>query len=213
MGDIVTGHISKGAVHRKIDALVNRWEFYFYRRAAFLDALKHEAATVEIYLDILQRPSPDWPGVTQAEADYLRRTWFGTWWPGLQPVYPRVRHGLIKAIEEAGNFRLLDSYWCSAGADTVFEVFVLRSFFQVTRIILTPPPPTDAPVPPMRTNASPAWVVKPRVADEAPGTQTLTEIVETVIEPEQKQNKTAEQIRKETVTVWRVNEYYQSPPE
>ena len=211
MGDTVTGHISKGVVHRKIDALVNRWDpvTYFYRRAAFLEALRSEATTVYTYLDILQRPSPDWPGVSQGEADYLLNTWYKDWWSALQPIYPRVRHGLIKAIEEAGASRMLDSYWCSAAPSSVFEVLVLRGFWQVTRIILTPPSPAGAAS--MRPFKSPSWVFKPRVAEEVPGTQTLTEIVESVLEPEQQQGRSPEDIRKDKVVVWRVKEYYESP--
>ena len=100
------------------------------------------------------------------------------WLQALQPVYPIVRQGLIKAIEEAGDTLLVDSYWLPAATDGILEVIVARSARQVTRIILTP----SSPAPTMlRHTDAPMWVVKRKTGNEQPGDATNNEVVESVL--------------------------------
>jgi len=180
VGQGVLGHISKGIVLTKLDALLNHTDGkgQFDKRAAFLAALKAQAATPDDYRNILVAQA----GVTADESKYLGDTWYGTgpkgWWQGLQPVYPIVRQGLIKAIEEAGDKLLVDSYWLPAASDGILEVIVARSERQVTRIILTP----SSPAPTMlRHTDAPMWVVKRKMGNEQPSDATNNEVVESVL--------------------------------
>jgi hypothetical protein len=182
MGDGVKGHITKGPIHAKVDAALNRQDQPggpFVRRAAFLDALT-KAKTAEDYLALIQAE-----GVDATTAGYLRNTWYSSsatapkgWWLHLQPIYPILQQGLIKALQEAGDQLLIDSYWLPAANATAVEVVVARSARQVTRLILTPP--SDGPMNPRHTPA-PMWVVRGRAgAQEQPGLVTIDEVVESV---------------------------------
>ena len=180
MGDGVKGHITKGPIHAKVDAVLNRQDQPggpFVRRAAFLAALI-KAKVAEDYLGLIQAE-----GVNPVMVGYLRETWYGTtapkgWWLHLQPIFPILHQGLIKTIEEAGEQLLIDSYWLPAANTTAVEVVVARSARQVTRLILTPP--SDGPMNPRNTPA-PMWVVKGRAgAQEQPGFVTIDEAVESV---------------------------------
>jgi hypothetical protein len=145
-------YIAKGAVHQKIDPLVNDTNDP-KRREALLTALKDSSRD---YVQILVEHA----GVTAAEAAVLRRTWYNPngWWPDHQPIEPIVRQGLIKSIELAMERSLpIDSYWV-CGGDQV-QVIVTCSNYQVTRLILTPPiSPETAPATP--GPIEPIWVVK-----------------------------------------------------
>jgi hypothetical protein len=180
MGDGIVGHISKGPVHTKIDALVNQRDAkgQFDQRATFLDALINRANTSEDYLGILQSQAH----VTPDEANYLRVRWYGTgkegFFPQVQPIYPVVRQGLIKALQEAGQRLALDSYWVAVAGDSVFETIVVKSAVQVTRLVMTPISPRT---PRTRSNPAPMWVVKRRAsANEVPGFGPDDEQVESV---------------------------------
>lgn len=150
MGEGVFGNIVKGPVHQAVDAVVNDPT----RRAAFLAGLRG-AATADQYCTLLTDNL-----LPPVQADYLRRWWYNgadRFWPWLQPIYPILKRGLIKAIEVADMSPVLplDSYWSTGG--TQVQVFVARSKQQVTRIILTPatPPPTVR-----RMRDAPMWVVR-----------------------------------------------------
>jgi hypothetical protein len=179
MGDGIVGHISKGPIHAKVDALVNHRDAkgQFDRRAAFLRALIDEADTSDAYRRILETQA----GVTTGESSYLRDTWYGTtggFFPQLQPIYPVVRQGLIKALQEAGQHLALDSYWVAVAGDSVFETIVVKSAVQVTRLIVTPISPRT---PRTRNTPAPMWVVKRKTsANEAPGFGPDDERVESV---------------------------------
>lgn len=179
MGDGIIGHISKGPVHTKIDALVNHKDAgRFDRRAAFLDAIVNQAHTSDAYRQILRSLA----GVTESESNYLRDTWYNTstkeWWPDLQPIYPALRQGLIKALQEAGQDLLLDSYWSPVAGDTVIETLIVKSPVQVTRIIVTPISPRWLTA---RTTLAPMWVVKPKTSSiEVEGHGPHDEVVESV---------------------------------
>ena len=180
MGDGITGHVSKGPIHTKVDALVNRRDGNdaFDKRAAFLDAITNHASTSDAYLQILRTQA----GVSPEESDYLAKIWYNTgpggWWPQVQPIYPVLQQGLIKALEEAGQDRLLDSYWMPVGADTVIETIIVKSAVQVTRIIVTPQSPRT---PRHRNTPAPMWVTRPRAsAQEVPGFGPDDEVVVSV---------------------------------
>ena len=111
MGDGIAGQISKGPVHKKVDDHVNHMAGgVFDKRAAFLTKLQ-AATTWQPYLQMLETDV----GLTQAESNYLRTKWYdttdpGVSWKNLQPIYPVLRQGLIKALQEAGTTLPLDSY-------------------------------------------------------------------------------------------------------
>jgi hypothetical protein len=178
MGDGIKGHITKGPIHTKVDAALNRQDQPggpFVRRAAFLAALLKAPAAAD-YLALVQAEA----GVDQLEAKYLRDTWYNTggWWAWLQPIYPILQQGLIKTIQEAGDQLLIDSYWLPAANSTGVEVVVARSARQVTRLILTPPGEGTVMA---RHTLAPTWVVRSRTgSQEQPGLGTLDEVVESV---------------------------------
>lgn len=179
MGDGIVGHISKGPVHSKIDALVNHKDkSQFDKRATFLEAMINQANSSELYREILRTQA----GVSQRESDYLRDTWYDTktkvWWPEMQPIYPILRQGLIKALQEAGQDLLLDSYWAPVAGNSVIETIIVKSAVQVTRLIVTPISPRLLTP---RTALAPMWVVKRKTNDnEVPGFGPDDEVVEAV---------------------------------
>jgi hypothetical protein len=180
MGDGIVGHISKGPIHDKVDALVNHRNAkgQFDQRGTFLDALINGANTSEDYLRILQTQAH----VTPDEANYLRVRWYGpgkdVFFPQVQPIYPVIRQGLVKALQEAGQHLALDSYWVAVAADSVFETIVVKSAVQVTRLIMTPISPRT---PRTRSKPAPMWVVKRKTsATEVPGFGPDDELVESV---------------------------------
>ena len=180
MGDGIVGHISKGPIHAKVDALVNHRDAkgQFDQRATFLDALINRANTPEDYLRILQTQAH----VTPDEASYLGLRWYNTgkdgFFPQVQPIYGVIRQGLIKALQEAGQHLALDSYWVAVAGDSVFETIVVKSAVQVTRLIVTPISPRT---PRTRSKPAPMWVVKRKTsASEVRGFGPDDEVVESV---------------------------------
>src|SRR5438876_10300774 len=111
MGDGIVGHISKGPVHTRVDEYVNHRDAkgQFDNRAGFLDKLINHANSSTEYLQILQTDV----GVPYENVEYLRRTWYNResnsdpyrrgWWLHLQPIYPILHAGLIRALQEAGQ--------------------------------------------------------------------------------------------------------------
>jgi len=140
MGDVPAGHISKGIIHAKVDALVNHKNStgQFDKRMTFLAALIG-VTTSDQYIDVLKAQA----SVTTAQGDYLNKYFYkygpDRWWPTLQPIFPILLQGLIKTIEEAADTLLIDSYWMPVTAQIV-ETIICKSPTQVTRIFLTPPP-------------------------------------------------------------------------
>jgi len=176
MGEGVLGHISKGIVLTKVDALVNHTNTSgaYDRRSDFLTALR-AANSETAYRHALETMAQ----VTPDESNYLGETWYqaNAWWPNTQDTFAIVRRGLIKAIEMAGTDLPLDSYWLPAAPSGVMEVIVCRSAQQVTRIILTPP--SGAPQH-KRDTAREMWVVNRRIGQEGAGFETYDEVVESV---------------------------------
>lgn len=165
MGDGIAGHVSKGPIHTKVDALVNHKDSkgQFDKRAAFLDAIINRANTPDAYRQILETQAE----VTREESDYLRDIWYNEgprrWWPEVQPIYPVLRQGLIKALQEAGQHLVLDSYWMPIAGDSVIETIIVKSAVQVTRIVVTPASPRT---PRRRSTPAPMWAVKPKTSAE-----------------------------------------------
>lgn len=180
MGDGILGHISKGPVHAKIDALVNEKDSKgrFDKRAAFLDAIINQAHTSDDYRRIIMAQAR----VTEKESTYLADTWYNTgptgWWSARQPIYPGLRQGLIKALQEAGQDLMLDSYWAPVAGEAVMETIIVKSAVQVTRLIVTPASPWLLTP---RSRPAPMWVVKPQMnANEVLGFGAHDEDVESI---------------------------------
>ena len=180
MGDGMIGHLSKGIVLSKIDALVNHTgtgQPRFDRRAAFLAELKGASNAME-YCQVLRNQAE----VTVDQANYLNKKWYTNqgWWPGNPDATFHVVHqGLVNALELATQADLpLDSYWVPAAPASVIEVLICKSAQQVTRIILTPST-TEGPNQerPTRRNM---WVIKPRTGAEP---STFDPKADEVIEP------------------------------
>jgi hypothetical protein len=158
MGEGLWGGIVKGPVHRVVDAFVNHKDAagQYDNRAAFLAAVGAHA-TADDYLTYLGTTVK----VPPRDTKYLSDWWYNQgktgFWPYLQPIFPILQEGLIKAVEaaQAPPAVPLDSYWISTGHQV--EVAVTRSQYQVTRIIVTPgtPPPTN-----MRVKQSDVWMVR-----------------------------------------------------
>jgi len=179
MGEGVLGHISKGIVLTKVDAVVNHLAAagtsggpWFDLRQTFLESLR-AANTEAAYRQVLESQAL----VSTDESNYLGETWYQPtgWWSNPAAIFAVVRRGLIKAIEMAGDQLPLDSYWLPAAPSGVIEVIVCRSAQQVTRIILTPP--SGGPQHPRPTPRE-MWVVKPRIGQEQEGFETYDEVVE-----------------------------------
>jgi hypothetical protein len=179
MGDIVTpGAISKGAIHQKVDALVNeRNGEHFAKRATFLDGLRR-AATSEAYLTLLH----DQAGSSNDEVNYLRLKFYpnpNAWRADGRLIYSLMRAGLIKALEECGSTLPLDSYWLVAPGIKKAETIVCKSANQVTRIFVTPPIPMGQG--PRRTHDANMWVVAAQAkASEKKGFASRDAIVQSV---------------------------------
>jgi hypothetical protein len=181
MGEGMFVHIAKGSVHKKVDDTLNhKVGDLFDKRAALLAALE-PATTSEAYLTVLQNRAFMTPTLTQAEADYLSKTWYNEgkdgWWPWLQPIYPILHCGLIKAIREATDRNLpLDSYWLVGSNQIEVIVIALPGAQQVLRLILTPPglAPTQN-----RPNRIKIWSIR-RSLGWAVGNETPEEIVESL---------------------------------
>ncbi len=179
MGEGVWGGIVKGPVHRVVDAYFNHKTAGQYdNRARFLAAIK-AADSKDDYIKFLTTTV----GVTSGGGIYLATWWYNEghtgFWPWLQPIYPILKAGLIKAVEAAMAAGLpLDSYWSSSGHQV--EVFVTQSAYQVTRIIVTPwtPPPAN-----LRTKQADAWMVRRGLGTLTPGDPSdakKSAVVETV---------------------------------
>ena len=181
MGDGISGHISKGIVHQLVDACINHVDpsGRFDKRGAFLQGLT-AATTSQQYRALIESQA----NVPAGASEYLGTVWYnekGTGaWPPLQPLYPILRAGLIKAITMAGSDRTLDSYWLPLTGFPFVEVIVVRSRAQVVRMILTPPSPV---IGMKRTVNADMWVVARQTSSqEVPQFETMDQFVESVAE-------------------------------
>jgi hypothetical protein len=158
--------MTKGIVHKKIEAFVNHNAEGCQR---FLQALNdwHQD-----YVEILTQ----FVGLTQGEARFLRTNWYNLqgWWPNLQPIEPAVRQSLIKALSLARERNIaLDCYHLVCCEDT-FHVIIACSDYQVTRLLVTPAVPTTA----QAANREPIWTVKRSTGTEQPGEAIPEGVVE-----------------------------------
>jgi hypothetical protein len=179
MGDVVSGHISKGVIHQKVDDVVNHRATKggpFDTRAAFVTAIKN-ADTPAKYFDALETLA----GASRPQTTYLKDTFYSVpnvWWPGINDVYAVFHIGFVKALDEIGDSLLLDSYWLPAAGAQAVEVLICKSATQVTRIFLTPPVPAGAGPMNMRHTDAPMWVV---CAQTSPDQQPNFEVHDAVV--------------------------------
>ena len=179
MGDGILGHLSKGPIHRKVDDYVNAKSGGTYvNRSGFLNKLINQVNTSADYLQILQNDV----GIIPSDINYLASTWYDTgaggWWHNLQPIFPILNRGLIKALQVAGTTLPLDSYWIPMPGAPQVSVVIAKSPAQVTRIILTPKAGSMAQ---QRTQAADMWEVTQQTNPASHvGDTTIDAIVEAV---------------------------------
>lgn len=167
------GTISKGLVQRAIERVINNEQL----RPVFLDTLKEvpEASEAD-WVDFLR----EFGGLDTASERYFRRHWLGQSWSDDYPVETIVRQSLIEAIEladrlttDAAHPMPIDCYWLYTEDTSKFEALITANERQVTRIILTPPPPTAAIDPSRLTEFAPLYIVKPGTSERQPEEHTL----------------------------------------
>jgi hypothetical protein len=154
------GMISKGLVQQAIENVANNPQ----QRGDFLRVLKDN------------NPEADWihflrdnGGLDIGAERYFREDWLRDFWSKAFPVEAIVRQSLIEAIELANRdpdtgqerFLPIDCYWIWTNDPSKFEALIAVNERQVTRIILTPPPPTT-PTNPKRplTRSTSFFIVK-----------------------------------------------------
>jgi hypothetical protein len=141
------GRISKGLFQRSIEKVVNNDVGLRYQ---FLDALQNPPATSgKDWIDFLM----DHGGLDGASADYVRNEWLRFWEPlgyARDVVKEMLRQSLIRAITLADQHTSkpttplpIACHWIWTDNNDRVEVLVTYDEQQVTRILLTPPPPTE----------------------------------------------------------------------
>ncbi len=172
----VPGNISKGPGHIAIDGQLNyREDGEYVRRPAVRAAL---ANPENRYVDLLRSVFH----VPEAIVHYVEYHWYyhdimapQMWWKDKQPVEPLFRQSLIEAIDLAGDLPI-NTNWMPIGHRNVdrayvplgiyrpdeypFEVIMMKSATQLTRLILTPPIPVSRQGEGHYTEPSKMWVVK-----------------------------------------------------
>lgn len=152
------GTISKGLLQQAIERAANNAQ----QRPAFLAILKGSSGTLATdWLDFLTVSG----GLDRAAARYVRDIWF-QFWPSAYQAETIMRQSLIEAIELANSLTTneqnpmpIDCHWIWTEDQTKFQVLITYNARQVTRILLTPPPPTDRTIP--LIGLAPYFVVKP----------------------------------------------------
>jgi hypothetical protein len=171
------GRISKGLFQQSIEQVANDEGL----RRTFLDTLQGTPpAEGGDWIDFLRNHG----GLDRAAESYVRNEWMRFWQPEYPDYSPDIvqeilRQSLIKAIELANSLPTddkmpmpIDCHWIWTDNNNKFEALITSSRRQVTRILLTPPPPTDL-VLPLRFLA-PYFIVKlgpidPAQEQEQPG--------------------------------------------
>ena len=147
------GRISKGLFQRSIENVANDEGL----RPEFLKTLQKDPVTSETdWIDFLR----DRGGLDRAAERYLRDQWLRFWEPDYPDYSPDIiekmlRQSLIKAIELANSLPTpvgkklmpIDCHWIWTDNDNKFEVLIACNEQQVTRILLTPRPPTELSIP------------------------------------------------------------------
>jgi hypothetical protein len=147
------GRISKGLFQRSIENVVNNGEEL---RRAFLAALQKDSATSsEDWIDFLR----EYGGLDRAAESYIRNAWLRFWESEPLSYSPDMvkeilRQSLIQAIALADQHKSdpknplpIDCHWIWTDHNDKLEVLITYNRQQVTRILLTPPPPTEPPLP------------------------------------------------------------------
>jgi hypothetical protein len=152
------GTISKGRVQQAIETAANDPKL----RPGFLNALQGPQTSGTDWIDFLR----DAGGLSPGDEDYFRTRWL-QFWSQTYPVEAIVRQSLIEAIAlanydpvgEKERFLPIDCYWIWTNDASKFEALIAPNDRQVTRIILTPPPPTH-PNTSILTGLAPFLIVK-----------------------------------------------------
>lgn len=157
------GRISKGLFQRSIEKVANNINL----RSDFLDTLEGNPLTAgEDWIDFLGKHG----GLDKVSENYIRNEWLQFWQEYDLRYKPEIieemlRQSLIKAIRlamehkpDAKELLPIDCQWIWTDGNKKFEVLVTYNEQQVTRILLTPRPPT-APILPLRFRA-PYFTVK-----------------------------------------------------
>ncbi len=144
------GIVTRGSILKKSDAAANDPQ----QREALLNDLNNWDLD---YVEILIK----YAALTPGEAQFLRDNWFtdNGWWQNLQPIVVPTRQSLITAREVAmeGEERLpIESYWVCVSDR--FDVALMRSASQITRLLLTPPPGAMNLV--LHEELAPIWTIK-----------------------------------------------------
>jgi len=159
MMSVGIGTISKGLLQQAIESVTN--DNNAQRRPGFLNALKGPQTPTD-WLDFLRNSGE----LDRGAEHYVRNTWQKFW--QRYPVEPIMRQSLIEAIELADNLTTdpknpmpIECHWIWTDDPDKFEVFITHNARQVTRILLTPRPPTNPALPLIAL--APYFVVKPRI--------------------------------------------------
>lgn len=174
-GEGIASNLFKGPINKAFDAQLNYQDNGRYvNREIIRNAL---ADPTNDFVDILR----DLFKVPDVVTDYVAQHWYNrntaselAWWKDKQPIEPIMRQSTIEAIDLAQDLPI-DSYWSAIGNRDVhpnnyptgtyrpdeysFEVILVRSDVQLTRIILTPPSPRML-NPDALTQLSNIWVIK-----------------------------------------------------
>lgn len=141
------GRMSKGKLQLAIEKVANDPQL----RADFLTTLKGPQEPND-WLDFLEEH-----GLDSAAVSYIREHWQTMWQTysySAELVEAIMRQSLIEAIDLAESLTQdrhnpipIDCHWIWTDDRKRFEVFITFNERQVTRILLTPPPPTTRPRP------------------------------------------------------------------
>jgi len=156
------GRISKGLFQKAIEEVANNKNAK-KKRYDLLTALK-DTGNPTAWFECLE----DSGALESATADYVRNRWCKFW-----PAYPSdtveaiLRQSLIEALEladrlydEQKSFIPIDCHWIWTNDGETLEVLLTYNERQVTRILLTPPPPTNPRL--SLPGFAPYFTVKPR---------------------------------------------------
>jgi hypothetical protein len=153
------GRISKGLFQKAIEEVANNES----NRPGLMAALK-DPENPTAWFNFLE----DSGALESATADYVRNRWC-KFWPAYsaETVEAILRQSLIEALDLANDlyekhksFMPIDCHWIWTNDAETLEVLLTYNERQVTRMLLTPPPPTNPRL--SLPGLAPYFIVKPR---------------------------------------------------
>jgi hypothetical protein len=174
------GRISKGLFQEAIEKVANNKNDN-KKRSDLLRALKAKNPTA--WFNCLE----DSGALESASADYVRNRWCKFWEPAYkaEDVEAIIRQSLLEALELAERLRKdlkrftpIDCHWIWTNDTQTLEVLITYNEWQVTRILLTPPPPTNPRL--SLSGLAPYFIVKLRSRIDEKQEQVLEEQADTV---------------------------------